>query len=37
MGLISRHDASLATSLIIGLFVLFNRPLAGFFSALRDA
>ena len=32
MGLISRHDASLATSLIIGLFVLFNRPLAGFFE-----
>jgi diguanylate cyclase (GGDEF)-like protein len=32
MGLISRHDASLATSLIVGLFVLFNRPLAGFFE-----
>src|SRR5688572_31476304 len=32
MGLISRHDASLATSLIVGLFVLFNRPLAGLFE-----
>jgi diguanylate cyclase (GGDEF)-like protein len=32
MNLISRQDASLATSLIVGLFVLFNRPLASLFD-----
>ncbi len=32
MQLISRRDAGLATSLIVALFVLFNRPLEGLFE-----
>ena len=32
MQLISRRDASLATSLVIGTFVLFNRPLQDLFE-----
>ena len=32
MQLISRRDAGLATSLVIGIFVLFNRPLEGLFE-----
>ena len=32
MKLFSRRDAGLATSLVVGVFVLFNRPLEGFFE-----
>ena len=32
MKLITRRDAGLATSLIVAIFVLFNRPLEGLFE-----